>query len=465
MHAVLEGIRIKNFKSIKDAEIKLSQINVLVGPNGSGKTNLVDALLLLKRIYGDHEKNPFSYWWGYPNVVYGNREDDSISMELDFKIITGTQEFPATFRTEFTGTGGEFLILEEILEIEKNVVIKRSGNKLRVIVDDSIQEQMKKEVERWTTRIKKRLKMKKVKEQLQAVREIMSTFIDEGMIPKDDQNSQGGRKIFTIQEGTMLDVKYAFLPPIFFKNMFSEDLAKSFDDLTIRDLRLGTMAGGIAPLFEGTTLPQFALLFIHRLLGEAIILKVNTFRMKEPQPIDTSKTLSMDGSNTCAILHSSFLENGRLPKSISNVLSHVFPGLEVRLQMTSDHRVHFKVVQDGTSLVAPALPDGLYKVLAILTALEMKPPLIVIDEIENSIHPETMDYVLDELKLEEETTTLATTHSSSVVDMTPLENLIISEMSGGRTLFRKIHNPKEARRRLQKLGLTFSEGWLHGALH
>ena len=37
----------KNFRSIRDAELELGPLTVLVGPNASGKSNLVDALQFL----------------------------------------------------------------------------------------------------------------------------------------------------------------------------------------------------------------------------------------------------------------------------------------------------------------------------------------------------------------------------------------------------------------------------------
>ncbi|PSN91965.1 hypothetical protein B9P99_03715, partial [Candidatus Marsarchaeota G1 archaeon OSP_B] len=35
-------VRIKNFKSLENVEIGLEKLNVIVGPNGSGKTNLFE---------------------------------------------------------------------------------------------------------------------------------------------------------------------------------------------------------------------------------------------------------------------------------------------------------------------------------------------------------------------------------------------------------------------------------------
>lgn len=40
----LTRLIIKNFKSIKNCDISLSELNVLIGGNGTGKSNLLDAI-------------------------------------------------------------------------------------------------------------------------------------------------------------------------------------------------------------------------------------------------------------------------------------------------------------------------------------------------------------------------------------------------------------------------------------
>ena len=70
----------------------------------------------------------------------------------------------------------------------------------------------------------------------------------------------------------------------------------------------------------------------------------------------------------------------------------------------------------------------------------MKPSLLIIDEVENSLHPETLEKLLDELK-SSETTVIITTHSPVVVDMTDPADLVIVEKIAGETKFRRIENP------------------------
>jgi predicted ATPase len=47
---VIEAIHFRNFRALRDARLQLMPFNVAVGPNGSGKTSLIDALLRLRTL-------------------------------------------------------------------------------------------------------------------------------------------------------------------------------------------------------------------------------------------------------------------------------------------------------------------------------------------------------------------------------------------------------------------------------
>lgn len=44
---MIDHIVIENFKSLRHVDLKLGQLNLLVGANGSGRSNLLDALRVL----------------------------------------------------------------------------------------------------------------------------------------------------------------------------------------------------------------------------------------------------------------------------------------------------------------------------------------------------------------------------------------------------------------------------------
>ncbi len=44
------------------------------------------------------------------------------------------------------------------------------------------------------------------------------------------------------------------------------------------------------------------------------------------------------------------------------------------------------------------ISNGMLKLLLILTASALRPSILVIDEIENSIHPKAVEFIIDELR-------------------------------------------------------------------
>lgn len=70
---MLRRIKVTNFKSLRNVEINLPQLTVLFGPNAAGKSNTLDAILLLSRIgtqrtLFDAFSYPFSR--GYPAEAF-----------------------------------------------------------------------------------------------------------------------------------------------------------------------------------------------------------------------------------------------------------------------------------------------------------------------------------------------------------------------------------------------------------
>ena len=49
-HRQLTRIKVDGFKSIESADIELNMVNVLIGSNGSGKTNFISVLSLLQAL-------------------------------------------------------------------------------------------------------------------------------------------------------------------------------------------------------------------------------------------------------------------------------------------------------------------------------------------------------------------------------------------------------------------------------
>ena len=91
----IEGMEITNFRGIKRAEAtQLGDLVVLVGPNGSGKSCILDAIRLIKSVYGGYQANEWNLWmgefqitktteqWEFKQLLRNVREPAEIKLEV-----------------------------------------------------------------------------------------------------------------------------------------------------------------------------------------------------------------------------------------------------------------------------------------------------------------------------------------------------------------------------------------------
>ena len=109
---MLKRIRLKGWKSIRDQSITLGPLTVLIGANGSGKSNLLSFIAMLAHVFSS-EPGMRSYVGvnGTANSLlhYGYRETKSIDIELTFE--TSNSELRYATRWIPTSDGG--LIFED----------------------------------------------------------------------------------------------------------------------------------------------------------------------------------------------------------------------------------------------------------------------------------------------------------------------------------------------------------------
>ena len=112
----LHRIKIKGFKSIKECDLELNNINVLIGSNGAGKSNFVSVFALLNHIL-EHELSLYAGRHGVNSMLYNGRKiTDSIFMEFHFDKnlyafeLEPTNDNRMIFKDERFGYGGDWII-------------------------------------------------------------------------------------------------------------------------------------------------------------------------------------------------------------------------------------------------------------------------------------------------------------------------------------------------------------------
>ena len=109
-------IRMKNFKSWKDSgEVKLAPLTGLFGTNSSGKSSLLQMLLLLKQTIGTEDilffgdENSLVNLGNFREVIHGHKEEALLQLEFGCKV---QKPFTIPLRDQFNNYTGHSLNVE-----------------------------------------------------------------------------------------------------------------------------------------------------------------------------------------------------------------------------------------------------------------------------------------------------------------------------------------------------------------
>ena len=115
----LEKVHIKNFLSLRDVELPLKPLTVLVGPNASGKSNILNALKLLNKMIKEEELPPAKFI--QDNLWAG--EANQITFQLQAKV----EEIPALYQIQLKAKADNPVIDEELLVNSTKVISIQNG--------------------------------------------------------------------------------------------------------------------------------------------------------------------------------------------------------------------------------------------------------------------------------------------------------------------------------------------------
>lgn len=144
----LNRIQLEGYKSIKQVDIQLGALNVLIGANGSGKSNFISFFRLLNHITSNSLQLFIGESGGANSLLYyGSKTTPQMSATLDFETDAGSN----CYSMRLVSAAGDSLIFadEQILFIKKGTYPKSkfslgSGHKETMLCREDVSEYHKK---------------------------------------------------------------------------------------------------------------------------------------------------------------------------------------------------------------------------------------------------------------------------------------------------------------------------------
>lgn len=129
----MDYIKIQGYKSIKSAKIDLKSINILIGANGSGKSNFLSFFELLNRLYEQKLNEYIQLKGGEDKFLHKSKKHTS---EMFFKVEfdTGNHGYEVVLKSSVEG----FIFTEEILHLKRDAWSLRNLSKEAKIKNSGI---------------------------------------------------------------------------------------------------------------------------------------------------------------------------------------------------------------------------------------------------------------------------------------------------------------------------------------
>ncbi|OAV65557.1 cobalt transporter ATP-binding subunit [Bacteroidales bacterium Barb6XT] len=119
----MDYIEIKGYKSIKEQRVELNKINILIGANGSGKSNFISFFEFLNRLYNRTLNEYVALKGGEDKISHkGGKVTDTLSFKVEFE--NGNNGYAVTLKASESG----FIFTSEKLIYQQDYGVSISSN-------------------------------------------------------------------------------------------------------------------------------------------------------------------------------------------------------------------------------------------------------------------------------------------------------------------------------------------------
>ena len=367
---IITRIWAQNFKSLRRFSLDLSPLTVLVGRNGSGKSNIIDVLRFISDAFYDGVQSAVTYRNGPRSVLHVSntgRDSEEFTVGLRAGNESITAEYQLTVRGETR---------DRISVPEERINLHLGGKARLIVVRNGVFTEPK---------------------LTQPIRRVLR------QLPKKREDRAGFTPMLSLigDQPSFAAMIAAWL----FPDEKPEDIVQ--------------IASAISKLSS--------------LLGEMRFYRIFPDAIREPQPVSLRDSLEEDGSNFASVLRSLKASSRESYARVVQALQRVAPGI-VDIEVRNIGGIQFvRLVHSDPSLPRATWKfdmaqesDGISRALALFVAVQQRPApsLLAIEEPELGIHTGVLSVISDLLEgATSESQILVSTHSSDFLDFVSTESI------------------------------------------
>jgi len=399
---LIKRIRIEGYKSFRNFELELAPLTVIMGPNASGKSNLIDAIYLLSRmVTRKNLKEAFEGHRGLPleSFYYGDEGYEKLLQKPSLQL---------SFEVDVELGSSVIESVESIVRAKrKGIDSGESRNDKKIITERRLRYSVSLEVLTETGYVRIR------DERLCAVKangkekKSRNPFLEK---------AEGKNEIRLRMEGQAHPISHSI----------------GLDYTVVS-----------TPLYE----PHYPHITAFRmeLANWATYYLEPRILMREDVPLAEIESLGPRGENLAAFLNTLKHRYSQDFDSLNLSLKRILPtGTTISIEHLKEGRVGLRLSENGLWFSARLISEGTLRLIGLLAAIHPRSPATVVafEEPENGVHPVRLKIISDILKRvanDYGKQIIVTTHSPILPEYFDDESLFICQKEGAQTVIKPLH--------------------------
>ncbi|MHC4609450.1 MAG: AAA family ATPase, partial [Planctomycetota bacterium] len=402
---MISRVRIKGYKSLQDTVVELpGQLTVMMGPNASGKSNLLDALGLVSRMglsstleeaFKDHRGRIVEAFTFGPGGLQAAIASNSLSfsievdVELSESAIRETEEEISRRRAGF-----------EAAKPERAPRVAERLLRYRVEIEYRPQEQVLRVIDEELAAVRKDLKPKKSRP------------------PFLSREKEGNKQVLRLRLEGQAARPLEFEVGLPYTVLSRPHYAPHYPHI---DAFKRELAGWHFYYLEPRVMRadnDLKVVSVPGHYGEDLAAFFDTLRARRPKQFEATQ----------------------------KALRHVLPVIEgVDVERADDGLLRIGVTEDGVDFPARVMSEGTLRLLGLLAILQPDTPatLVGFEEPENGLHPRrvgTIARLLENVGEKGKFQIIANTHSPLLAQMVPPDSLVVCRKGPGGTAFKRLED-------------------------